>query len=61
MGKRSTIAPNMLDREFHAEHPNQRWIVDITYVWPAEGWLYVAVVIDVFSLPGCRLVHEGRR
>ncbi|MBL8588750.1 MAG: IS3 family transposase [Methylobacteriaceae bacterium] len=48
-GQRSTIAPNMLDREFHAERPNQRWIADFTYIWTAEGWLYVAAVIDLFS------------
>ncbi len=48
-GQRSTIAPNTLDREFHAEQPNQRWIADFTYVWTAEGWLYVAAVIDLFS------------
>jgi transposase InsO family protein len=48
-GQRSTIAPNALDREFHAERPNQRWIADFTYVWTAEGWLYVAAVIDLFS------------
>jgi putative transposase len=41
-GPRSTIAPNTLDREFHAERPNQR-------IWTAEGWLYVAAVIDLFS------------
>ncbi len=45
-GQRSMIAPNTLDREFHAERPNQRWIADFTYIWTAEGWLYVAAVID---------------
>lgn len=48
-GQRSMIAPNTLDREFHAERPNQRWIADFTYIWTAEGWLYVAAVIDLFS------------
>ncbi len=48
-GQRAMIAPNTLDREFHAERPNQRWIADFTYVWTAEGWLYVAAVIDLFS------------
>lgn len=48
-GRRSAIAPNTLDREFHAERPNQRWIADFTYIWTAEGWLYVAAVIDLFS------------
>jgi putative transposase len=47
-GQRSVIVPNTLDRDFHAERPNQRWIADFTYVWTAEGWLYVAAVIDLF-------------
>lgn len=47
-GQRSVIAPNLLDREFYAERPNQRWIADFTYVWTAEGWLYVAAVIDLY-------------
>lgn len=45
----SAIAPNVLDRQFTATQPNQRWIADFTYVWTAEGWLYVAAVIDLFS------------
>ena len=48
-GLRSIIADNILDRQFTAEAPNQRWIADFTYIWTAEGWLYVAVVIDLFS------------
>ena len=36
----STVAPNVLDRQFAAERPNQKWIADFTYVWTAEGWLY---------------------
>jgi transposase InsO family protein len=49
-GARSpSVAPNLLDRQFAAERPNQRWIADFTYVWTAEGWLYVAAVIDLFS------------
>jgi len=43
------IAPNVLDRQFNAEAPNQKWAADFTYVWTAEGWLYVAVVLDLFS------------
>ena len=39
----------MSDRQFTATRPNQRWIADFTYVWTAEGWLYVAAVIDLFS------------
>src|SRR5271168_4441896 len=45
----SVIAPNVLDRDFSAERPNRKWIADFTYVWTAEGWLYVAAVIDLFS------------
>jgi putative transposase len=45
----SAIAANVLDRQFHAPAPNAKWIADFTYVWTAEGWLYVAAVIDLFS------------
>ena len=45
----AAIAPNVLDRQFTAARPNQKWIADFTYVWTAEGWLYVAAVIDLFS------------
>ena len=45
----SSIAPNVLDRQFTAGQPNRKWIADFTYVWTAEGWLYVAAVIDLFS------------
>ncbi len=45
----SVVAPNVLNRQFTATRPNQRWIADFTYIWTAEGWLYVAGVIDLFS------------
>jgi len=45
----SAVAPNVLDRGFEAPAPNRKWIADFTYVWTAEGWLYVAAVIDLFS------------
>jgi putative transposase len=45
----AALSPNLLDRQFEAERPNQKWIADFTYVWTAEGWLYVAAVIDLFS------------
>ncbi len=48
-GTRSIIAANVLERECDANGPNQKWVADFTYVWTAEGWLYVAVVIDLFS------------
>jgi putative transposase len=43
------IAKNLLDRQFEATAPNQRWIADFTYIWTAEGWLFLAAVIDLFS------------
>jgi putative transposase len=45
----NAVAPNVLDRQFAAERPNQKWIADFTYIWTAEGWLYVVAVIDLFS------------
>ena len=48
-GERSVIAVDILDRAFVAKRPNQKWLADFTYVWSAEGWLYVAVVLDLFS------------
>ena len=43
------VAENILDRKFTVDKPNQAWVGDITYVWTAEGWLYLATVIDLFS------------
>ena len=43
------IASNVLDQDFNAEAPDQKWGVDISYVWTAEGWLYLAIVLDLFS------------
>ena len=48
-GERATISDNILDRAFEAAAPNQKWIADFTYIWTAEGWLYVAAVVDLFS------------
>jgi putative transposase len=45
----SAIAPNLLDRQFDASGPNQRWVADFTYIWTAEGWLFFAAVLDLFS------------
>jgi putative transposase len=44
-----SIAPNLLERQFAATGPNQKWAADFTYVWTAEGWLFVAVVLDLYS------------
>jgi putative transposase len=43
------IAPNLLDREFSAAAPNRVWMGDMTYIPTAEGWCYLAVLIDAFS------------
>jgi len=45
----SAVAPNVLDRAFAVPAPHRRWIADFTYIWTAEGWLYVAAVVDLFS------------
>lgn len=42
-------APNVLDRDFTAEAPNRKWVTDITYLPTAAGWVYLAVVMDLFS------------
>lgn len=51
MGERhpAAVADNVLDRSFKASAPDRKWIADFTYIWTAEGWLYVAAVIDLFS------------
>ena len=43
------VSPNLLNRRFMTDWPNKIWTSDITYVWTEEGWLYLAVVLDVFS------------
>jgi transposase InsO family protein len=43
------IAPNLLNRNFLADRRNQKWVVDISYIWTREGWLYLAVVLDLYS------------
>ena len=43
------VAPNLLDRDFTPKRPNQAWVADITYIWTGEGWLYLAIVLDLFS------------
>ncbi|MCJ7874718.1 IS3 family transposase [Phaeobacter sp. J2-8] len=43
------IGPNLLDQDFSAESPNQKWAGDISYIWTSEGWLYLAVIIDLYS------------
>jgi putative transposase len=43
------VAPNLLDRDFTAKRPNEKWTTDITYIATSEGWLYLAAVMDLFS------------
>lgn len=43
------IADNLLDRKFDVLQPNKYWTTDITYVWTLEGWMYLAVVMDLYS------------
>jgi putative transposase len=43
------VAQNLLAREFQAERPNQKWVTDITYLPCQQGWLYLAVIIDLYS------------
>lgn len=43
------VAPNLLEQNFEASHPNQKWVSDLTYIWTNEGWLYLAVVLDLYS------------
>ena len=43
------VAPNVLERDFHAVAPNQKWLADMTYVGTDEGWLYVALALDLYA------------
>lgn len=43
------IAPNLLERDFTAQGPDESWVTDITFIWTLQGWLYLAVILDVFS------------
>lgn len=42
---------DVLDRKFQADGPNQKWSADFTYIWTADGWLYVAAVLDLYLSP----------
>ena len=46
---REPVAPNLVEQSFEASRPNELWATDITYVWTSAGWLYLAVVLDLFS------------
>jgi transposase InsO family protein len=43
------VAPDLIEQDFSAAAPNQKWTSDITYIWTDEGWLYLAVVMDLYS------------
>ncbi len=43
------VAPNLLERRFNVDSPDQVWVSDITYIWTARGWAYLAVIVDLFS------------
>ena len=43
------VASNVLARKFEMTAPNRAWVTDITYVWTSEGWLYLVVILDLFS------------
>ena len=48
-GKPAVASPNLLKRHFDVAEPNKVWITDITYIHTSEGWLFLAVVLDLFS------------
>ena len=43
------VASNLLDQNFSTEAPNEKWAADISYIWTAQGWLYLAVMLDLYS------------
>ncbi|GHO90783.1 transposase [Reticulibacter mediterranei] len=47
--KTHPVAPNLLNREFTASSPNKKWVTDITYIPTTHGWLYLAVILDLYS------------
>ena len=49
VGKPSVLIPNLLQRRFTVTRPNKAWVTDITYIRTWQGWLYLAVVMDLFS------------
>lgn len=44
-----SVAQNLLDQDFSAKRPNEKWVSDMTYIRTHEGWLYLAVILDLFS------------
>lgn len=58
-GRPSVVAPNRVQRQFTVVRANQVWVTDITYIRTWQGWLYLAVVIDLFARNVGRLVDEA--
>ena len=44
-----TVVPNLVNRQFRVDSPDKLWATDITYLWTMKGWVYLAVVLDLFS------------
>lgn len=61
-GKVSHIAPNTLERQFEIDQPNKVWVTDFTYIRTHEGWLYLTIVLDLFSrqIVGWGMKHNPR-
>jgi putative transposase len=59
-GKPAVVAPNRLNRQFNVALPDRHWVTDITYLRTHEGWLYLAVVIDLFSRQVVGWAMQGR-
>ena len=47
--KKHPVAPNLLKRDFRADRPDHKWLTDITYIPTQEGWLYLAVILDLYN------------
>ena len=54
------VAPNLLARQFDVAQPDHAWVSDITYVWTAEGWLYVSTLLDLYSRKVVGWAMSGR-
>ena len=48
-GEASVVSPNKFQRQFNPDAPDERWVTEITYIRTHEGWMYLAVVVDLFS------------